>query len=280
VSSSDDSGPGLQWPSGLHASAQEPVDVAAYSRYIGRWSALFVPPLLSAAQVTPGDHVLDVATGTGEAAMLATTLVAPGGRLVASDIATPMLRAARRLLATAPCDFVAADGGALPFADNSFDAVICQLGLMFMEPLTVLGEFARVLRSGRHAAVCVISSADRAPMWGALAEVLSTVFPRERAALQLSFSLADPSHLHQMFSSAGFDNINVSHQQRRAKFDSFDDYWNGIESGVGQLPYAYRSLTLPTQNMVRNEVRGLLSPYVSANGLVLPVQMLIAAGRA
>jgi ubiquinone/menaquinone biosynthesis C-methylase UbiE len=55
------------------------------------------------------------------------------------------------------------DGQALAFRDGSFDGVLCQLGLMFFpDPLRGLAEFRRVLRPGRCAAVCVISTADRA----------------------------------------------------------------------------------------------------------------------
>jgi ubiquinone/menaquinone biosynthesis C-methylase UbiE len=51
-----------------------------------------------------------------------------------------------------------ADGQALPFADATFDAVLCQLGLMFFpDPARGLAEFRRVLRPRRRAAVCVIS---------------------------------------------------------------------------------------------------------------------------
>jgi hypothetical protein len=46
---------------GFHAPAGRPVDTDAYERYIGRWSRLFVPALLAAAEVTVDDHVLDVA---------------------------------------------------------------------------------------------------------------------------------------------------------------------------------------------------------------------------
>ncbi len=53
---------------GFHAAPGRAIDPLAYERYIGRWSRLFVPAVLAAAEVTGGDRVLDVATGTGEAA--------------------------------------------------------------------------------------------------------------------------------------------------------------------------------------------------------------------
>jgi len=56
----------VQWGAGLHTSSEGRVDAAAYEQYIGRWSRLFVPALLDAAEVGVGDRVLDVATGSGE----------------------------------------------------------------------------------------------------------------------------------------------------------------------------------------------------------------------
>ena len=176
---------------GLHAAAGREVGADAYDRYIGRWSRLFVPSLLAAAEVGSGDRVLDVATGTGEAALMANSAVGRSGTVVGTDISPAMLEAARGRL-SGSLRTVVADGQALTFRDGSFDAVICQLGLMFFPDATRgLTEFRRVLRNGGCAAVCVISSADKAPMWGPLADALSRYIPDQREAFQLSFSLGD-----------------------------------------------------------------------------------------
>ena len=51
---------------------------------------------------------------------------------------------------------VVADGQALPFADGTFDAVVCQLGLQFFcDAVRGLEESRGVLAAGRYAAVCV-----------------------------------------------------------------------------------------------------------------------------
>jgi len=115
---------------GLHAAADQKVSADAYDRYIGRWSRLFVPSLLTAAEVGAGDQVLDVATGTGEAAIAAIPLVGDTGVVVGADISAAMLGTARARL---PRSYraIVTDGQALAFQDASFDAVLCQLGLMF-----------------------------------------------------------------------------------------------------------------------------------------------------
>jgi hypothetical protein len=49
---------------GFHVAPGRAVDTSAYDRYIGRWSRLFVPAVLAAAEVALGHRVLDVSTGT------------------------------------------------------------------------------------------------------------------------------------------------------------------------------------------------------------------------
>jgi ubiquinone/menaquinone biosynthesis C-methylase UbiE len=171
---------------GFHVVAGQAADAQAYDRWIGRWSRLFVPSLLAAAHVSSGCILLDVATGTGEAAAMALPVVGASGLVVGVDIAPEMLRTAHARLDIPAFAPVAGDGEALPFKDGSFDAVICQLGLQFFpDPARGLREFRRVLRPGGWAAICVISTADRAPMWGVLANTLTRFLPERTSILHL-----------------------------------------------------------------------------------------------
>jgi ubiquinone/menaquinone biosynthesis C-methylase UbiE len=151
---------------GFYVAPGRAVDASAYDRFTGWWSRLFVPAVLSAAEVAPGYRVLDMATGSGEAALMTLPMVDASGLVIGADIAPAMLKAARDRLGGRSFWPVAADGQTLPFKDGSFDAVIRQLGLQFFpDPALGLKEFRRVRRIGGCAAVCVISTPDRAPMW-------------------------------------------------------------------------------------------------------------------
>ncbi len=132
---------------------------------------------------------------------------------------------------------VAADGQMLPFKSGTFDAVICQLGLQFFpDPARGLAEFHRVLRPGCCAALCVISTPDRAPMWGVVADVLSRFVPEHRDLLYLSFALADSNRLEHMLANAGFRDFRVERVKREDTIGSFDEYWDPIEAGMGSTP--------------------------------------------
>jgi ubiquinone/menaquinone biosynthesis C-methylase UbiE len=212
--------------------------------------------------------------------MAAIPIVGDDGVVIGADISAAMLGAARARLSRSYRAIVT-DGQALAFQDTSFDAVICQLGLMFFpDPARGLAEFRRVLRNGGRAAVCVISSADKAPMWGPLAEALSRYLPDQREAFHLGFGLADTKRLEGMFLAAGFRDVRVMPETRHGTIASFDDYWAAVEAGTGQMPLVYLTLSHIRRRIVREEVRMKLLPYVSEGRLEMSVEMLIGAGRA
>jgi ubiquinone/menaquinone biosynthesis C-methylase UbiE len=266
---------------GFHVMAGKPVDATAYDRWTGRWSRLFIPSLLSAARVSAGRTVLDVSTGTGEAALMALPIVGSTGRMIGADIAPEMLEAARARLNSALFWPVAADGQALPFRDGSFDALVCQLGLQFFpDPALGLKEFHRILRAGAWAAVCVISTPDHAPMWGTLADTLARFLPERRDILYLSFALADEGRLEQLFASAGFRDICIERETRAETMQSFDEYWEPIEAGIGSIPQSYLALAEGERRLVRQEVKAKLARFETDGKLSMAVEMLIGRGRA
>jgi SAM-dependent methyltransferase len=104
--------------------------------------------------VGAGEEVLDVACGTGNAALRA---AGAGARVVALDLTPELLATGRALAAGAgvTIDWVEGDAEALPFADESFDVVVSTLGVMFAPRHHVAAaELARVLRLGGRMTLC------------------------------------------------------------------------------------------------------------------------------
>jgi SAM-dependent methyltransferase len=266
---------------GFHVAPGQDVDVLAYEQWTGRWSRLFVPSVLVAAGIAPGGRVLDVSTGTGEAARLALPLTGEAGFVVGADISPAMLQGARRRLQASRFLAVSGDGQALPFCDASFDSVLCHLGLQFFpRPEQGLAEFRRVLRPGGRAAVCVISTPDRAPMWGILADTVARLRPDLRNVLHLSFALHDPSRLEGLFAGAGFNDVRVERETRGDIVESFEEYWKPVEAGVGSIPQSYLALSDAQRRLVREEARSKFARFDSKGKLHLSVEMLIAVGQA
>jgi len=257
------------------------VDSTAYDRYLGRWSRLFVHEVIAAAQVQSGSKVLDVSTGTGEAAAAALPAIGPSGTLVGVDISPEMVRSAVKRISDTRFLPVAADGQQLPFRNGCFDAVVCQLGLQFFpDPARGLSEFRRVLSPGGKACVCVISTPDRAPMWGFLAEAIARRLPEKRDILMASFTLADPKRVENLFRTAGFVNVGVTRKVSGGSIGSLQEYWGPISAGVGSIPQLYLRLKEGERRSVRDEVSARLSEFMVGNELNMNVEMLIGHGQA
>jgi len=104
--------------------------------------------LVSFAEIKPGQHVLDVACGTG---VVAVTAAQAGAKVSGLDLSPVLLADARRNaeLIEASMDFREGDVEALPYADASFDVVLSQFGHMFApRPAIAIAEMLRVLKPG------------------------------------------------------------------------------------------------------------------------------------
>ena len=96
--------------------------------------------------------ILDVAAGTGEPGLSIARMLT-GGKVIITDLADDMLAIAREKAAKkeiAHVEFQTCDVSALPFADNTFDAVSCRMGFMyFPDMLLAAKEILRVLKPWR-----------------------------------------------------------------------------------------------------------------------------------
>lgn len=228
---------------------------AGYERGFARISSHFIPFLLRAGGVAAGQRVLDVATGTGLAAEAALGVVGTGGHVTATDISAQMVERAReRLAAAANVSVRVDDGQALRLADESFDAVICSLGLMFFpEPERGLAEFHRVLRPGGRAAVSVNTVPERSYNTR-INTIIARYVPSQRSAADRLFALTE-ERLRAMLTGAGFRNVDVSTSSHRFGVPSFADYFDHVERGWGSSGQLFISLPEEIKRSVREDVR-------------------------
>ena len=122
------------------------------------------------AAVSPGDRVLDVATGTGDLALELASRVAPGGEVVGIDFSQRMLELARSKAAVGwPPDvtvrFQHANAQALPYPDDHYAAATVAFGARnFARLERGLAEMARVVRPGGRVVVLEITTPKRPPL--------------------------------------------------------------------------------------------------------------------
>jgi ubiquinone/menaquinone biosynthesis C-methylase UbiE len=240
---------------------------------------LFLPALLRSARLAPGQHVLDVATGTGAAAQAAAAVVGPSGRVVAGDISPAMLEVARRKLRDAPVMLDTLDAHALPFADEHFDAVICQLGLMlFSDPPRALAEFRRVLRADGCVAVSVTTTPERT-LYLRVSAVIARHVPSKASKLNRCFNIADAARLGVLLADAGFRDIQIESERRELRFASFDAYFADIENGATLSGQEYVCLPENVRRRVREDIRRDLLVEGFDGLLTINMEVLIGSGR-
>jgi ubiquinone/menaquinone biosynthesis C-methylase UbiE len=229
---------------------------SAYDRAVAHVSTHFLPFLLRAARLEPGQRVLDAATGTGLAAEAALVVVGPGGHVTAADISQAMVGRARQRLAGSPnTAVVVADGQSLSFDDGSFDAVLCSLGLMFFpDPARGLSEFHRVLRPGGRAAVSVSTTPERSYN-GRINVIIARRVASIAEATARTFSLGEEARLRSLFEAAGFRDVETTTEAHGFVLPSFEAYFEPFEQGGGSSGQAYLMLSEAERRAVREEVR-------------------------
>jgi ubiquinone/menaquinone biosynthesis C-methylase UbiE len=186
--------------------------------------AEWAPRVADAAAIGPGDHVLDVACGTGVLAREAASRVGARGRVVGLDRNEWMFEVARRV---APdIDWVPGLAEALPFAKGEFDVVVSQFGLMFFDDrMTALREMWRVLRPGGRMVVAVWDAAERAPGYATLIALIERLFSEAAAnALRAPFSLGDPADLSRLALAAGISDARLETVMGTARFPSIESW--------------------------------------------------------
>ena len=113
-----------------------------------------------AKSIMPG-HVLETAAGTGVVTE-ALHRALPDAEIIATDLNEPMIEQAARRVRSDAVSFEVADAQELRFADESFDLVVCQFGVMFF-PDKVRGnaEARRVLRDGGRYLLVIWDKVER-----------------------------------------------------------------------------------------------------------------------
>ena len=115
--------------------------------------------------LSPGDGVLDVACGPGNFSREFARAVGSTGLAVGIDASPTMLARAVRDTGSVDVAYVRGDAVALPFRDDSFDAVCCFAALhLFAEPFTALDHMTRVLTSGGRIALFTSCRTRSAPL--------------------------------------------------------------------------------------------------------------------
>jgi ubiquinone/menaquinone biosynthesis C-methylase UbiE len=164
---------------------------------------------LDLAEVRTGSRVLDVAAGTGDQTLITAQRVGPTGYVLAADVSASMLKLAAEAAREAGLTNVETrvmDAENIDLDADSFDAVICQLGLfLFSNPANVLRGMRRVVRPGGKVAALVFSTVEKNPYQG----IPMGVARRFGIAPLPLFSLGETDFLENTFRESGLRDVTV-----------------------------------------------------------------------
>ncbi len=168
--------------------------------------------ILDGAHLRADSYVLDIASGTGEPALTAAARC-PRGTIMMTDLAEKMLLVAKANAARRGLRNVEArqcDAGALPFADNTFDAVTARFGFMFFPDVLVAArEFVRVAKPGARVCASVWSVPEK-NAWATT--IMGTInknvdLPAPPPGSPGLFRCAAPGYMAGVFRDAGLKNV-------------------------------------------------------------------------
>lgn len=224
----------LAWQTGIWDRISE-----IYRSEIDRRLAPVVEGVIKRASLKPGEHVLDVGTGTGSAAVRAASLVAPTGRVVGIDISPDMLALAQQGasgLAIENVSFREGPAEAIPADDAEFDVLVASLSFMYViDRATAARESARVLRPGGRFIAAVWAAPERCDIV-LFQQTAGRFAPPPPVPGVGPGALADPSTFLTQLADAGID-ARVETETLGFDFDDFGSAWE-VLAGVttAQLP--------------------------------------------
>jgi SAM-dependent methyltransferase len=227
---------------------------------------LWAPRVCDAAAIGDGQRVLDVACGTGVVSREARQRVGANGAVHGLDAGQGMLEVAASL--SPDVEFHHGLAGELPFEDATFDAVVCQFGLMFFpDRVAAVQEMLRVLKPGGRLAVAVWDHLDETEAYPDEVEMLQRLAGQAAAdALRAPFVIGHIDELRSIFVDAGADDISIDTQDGLAVFPNVRVM---IEADVrGWLPVMGVFLDEETIATILDEAESVLGRFVSDDGTV------------
>ena len=236
--------------------------------------------LIAAADLHAGERVLDVACGTGLIARLAAEYVGPTGAVTGIDLAADMIDVARSTPAPVQpvIDWHVGDATSLPFADEQYDVVTCQMGLMFMaDRAAALSEMRRVLVPGGRVVINT-PGAIQAPFALMEQAIVEHISADLGGFVRAVFSMHDPVAVADLLRTAGLRDVAAHESSATFRLPAPAEFlWQYIN--LTPMGPFVASATESAREALERQVVETWHPYVVDGATPLDQPMVIAIGR-
>lgn len=240
--------------------------------------------LIKTLAAQPGDHIIDLGSGTGEPALSLARQFSGNIQITGIDSAEGMVKVAQQKAAKESLhgiEFRVMSAENLEFSDNTFDRALCRFGVMLFEnPLKGLREIYRVLKPGGQIAFAV---------WGTPETMLTLYWTYQvfkdrideqyHPPLEKVTSLGTTKLVNDVTVKAGFLNPLIEAITFEYQFESFDRYWDAIEAS-DILKMQFDALPDDQRDSVHDEVRHFACEFIKNGRLHIPHEyMLVSATK-
>jgi SAM-dependent methyltransferase len=242
--------------------------------------------MIELAQISPGQRVLDIATGMGEPAITAARRVGPQGHVTAIDQAPQMLTIAQeraQALGLTNITFREVDAEQLDLPENSFDAVLCRFGLTYLPNLIpALDRIRCRLVSGGRLVATVWSTPPKSIGISLGVMVANQIIqaPPPPPGMPGPFSLADVDALKQKLVEAGFKAIQNETITVDFIFRSAEEFTQHQQDVASPLIAILAKQSPEKQAQIVREITEAARKYAAPDGSVrLPAEAICVVGQ-
>ncbi len=252
--------------------------------FLGQWLGPATELMLDLAGVVDGSRVLDVAAGAGDQTLVIARWVGPKGHVLATDISSNIMEFARENAQRAGLKNVETrvlDGEDLKLPDDSFDAIVSRLGLMyFPHQEKAMTGFHRVLKKGGRVGVIAFSVPENNRFFSGPLSIV-----RQRANLPAPgpgqpgpFTLAAKGIIESLFARSGFREVRVKRQAAPLRMESADECVRFMRESFGAMHQMLSGLSEKERTDVWEEIRHELKPFETEGRFTAPCELLVASG--
>jgi SAM-dependent methyltransferase len=274
----------------VNSSLNEWRETAKYwTKYSATIRTMFAPlteSLIKHAGIHEGQSVLDVAGGAGEPSLTIAGVVGPSGLVTCTDGVPEMVNAARveaQRRGIQNVQFQVCSADSLPFPDNSFDAVVSRLGVMFFpDSLDAMREMLRVTKPGGRVGFAVWGKSDVNPFCYLVSRIMDQHIqqPATDPDAPNAFRFAEPGKLASVMTRAGLVDV----LERLVEFDiaaplSPLEFWTMRSQTSDTLRTKLAKMPADEQAEVTREVEQAVSEFFPGNQMKFPTQMIVVTGK-